>query len=64
VNGQPGGEFVDRDGRLIGLFSLDIVDGRIQTMRSVVNPQKLAHLGRELADPDELLAVLRGSGRS
>jgi RNA polymerase sigma-70 factor (TIGR02957 family) len=64
VNGQPGAEYVDREGRLIGLMTLDIVDGRIQTMRSVVNPEKLGHLGRELADPEELLARLRDSGGS
>jgi RNA polymerase sigma-70 factor (TIGR02957 family) len=64
VNGQPGAEYVDSEGRLIGVMTLDIVDGRIQTMRSVVNPEKLGHLGRELADPEELLARLRESGGS
>ena len=64
VNGQPGAEFVDDQDRLIGLFSLDIVDGRIQAMRSIVNPQKLEHLGRELADTEELLARLRPPGES
>jgi RNA polymerase sigma-70 factor (TIGR02957 family) len=62
VNGQPGAEYVDSEGRLIGVMTLDIVDGRIQTMRSVVNPEKLGHLGRPLADPEELLARLRESG--
>jgi RNA polymerase sigma factor (sigma-70 family) len=59
VNGQPGAEYVDGEGRLIGVMSLDIVDGRIQAMRSIVNPEKLEHLGRALSDPEELLAQVR-----
>ena len=54
VNGQPGAEFLDADGRLISVLSLDIADGRIQALRSVVNPDKLRHLG-EVADANELL---------
>jgi RNA polymerase sigma-70 factor (ECF subfamily) len=45
VNGEPGAKFLDPEGRLINVMSLDIVDGAIQTVRSVVNPDKLAHLG-------------------
>ena len=45
VNGQPGLIGVDQNGDLIGVFSFDILDGRIQTIRSVVNPDKLRHLG-------------------
>ena len=45
INGQPGARFLDPEGRLINVISLDIADGRIQTVRSVVNPDKLAHLG-------------------
>jgi RNA polymerase sigma-70 factor (ECF subfamily) len=60
VNGQPGAEFVDEDGKLIGVFALDIADGQIQTMRSIVNPEKLAHLG-PVADTGVLLARLRAS---
>jgi RNA polymerase sigma-70 factor, ECF subfamily len=44
VNGQPGARFYDRDGALVGVFSLDIADGAVQTVRSIVNPEKLAHL--------------------
>jgi RNA polymerase sigma-70 factor (ECF subfamily) len=45
INGQPGGRTVTADGELLGIFALDIVDGRIQTLYSIINPDKLAHLG-------------------
>jgi RNA polymerase sigma-70 factor (TIGR02957 family) len=61
VNGQPGAEFLDPDGKLINVMSLDISDGKIQTIRSIVNPEKLGHLG-PLADTQELLARIRESG--
>lgn len=46
VNGQPGMCMSDRDHRLVAVLSLDIVDGSIQTVRSIVNPDKLRHLGQ------------------
>ena len=45
VNGQPGAMGLDADGRLINVLALDVVDGRIRAVRSVVNPDKLGHLG-------------------
>jgi RNA polymerase sigma-70 factor (ECF subfamily) len=54
VNGQPGALFFDREGRLIGVMSLDVAEGRIQGVSSIVNPDKLRHLG-PLADPGALL---------
>ncbi|MFD5086802.1 RNA polymerase sigma-70 factor [Kitasatospora sp. NPDC058201] len=45
VNGQPGAIFRDRDGRVLYVLVLDVLDGRIQTVRSVINPDKLGHLG-------------------
>ena len=45
INGQPGAKFLDPQGRLINVISLDIADGTVQTIRSIVNPDKLAHLG-------------------
>ena len=45
VNGQPGALTLDADGRIIGVLTLDIADGRIQAVNSVVNPEKLGHLG-------------------
>jgi len=45
VNGQPGAILRDRDGLVLATLALDVLDGRIQTIRSVVNPEKLRHLG-------------------
>jgi RNA polymerase sigma-70 factor, ECF subfamily len=45
VNGQPGALLWTSDGQLINVFSLDIADGVVQTVRSVINPDKLHHLG-------------------
>ena len=45
MNGQPGGLALDPDGRVISVFTLDIADGTVQAIRSVVNPDKLVHLG-------------------
>ncbi|MFD7133461.1 RNA polymerase sigma-70 factor [Streptomyces sp. NPDC059894] len=45
VNGQPGAIFRDRDGRVVNTWALDILDGRIQTIRTVSNPDKLRHVG-------------------
>jgi RNA polymerase sigma-70 factor (ECF subfamily) len=45
VNGQPGMLSLDRDGNIINVMSLDIADGRVQAIRSIVNPEKLSHLG-------------------
>ncbi len=45
VNGQPGAVISDADGGLIAVWSLDIAEDRVQSIRSVVNPDKLAHLG-------------------
>ncbi|RRS01369.1 RNA polymerase sigma-70 factor [Glycomyces terrestris] len=45
LNGQPGAIFHDRDGRVVNTWSLDILDGQIQTIRTVSNPDKLRHLG-------------------
>jgi RNA polymerase sigma-70 factor (TIGR02957 family) len=45
VNGQPGALMLTGDGGLIGVWALDIADGQIQGIRSVVNPEKLHHVG-------------------
>jgi RNA polymerase sigma-70 factor (ECF subfamily) len=45
VNGQPGAVFRDRDGKVINTWALDIRDRQIQTIRTVLNPDKLGHLG-------------------
>lgn len=45
VNGQPGAAVRDAEGRLVNVFALDIGDGAVRTIRSVINPDKLRHLG-------------------
>jgi RNA polymerase sigma-70 factor, ECF subfamily len=45
VNGQPGAVSYDGEGRVVSVFVLDIADGLVQTVRSIVNPDKLHHLG-------------------
>jgi hypothetical protein len=45
VNGGPGALFLDAEGRLVGVLALDVAGDRIATIRGIVNPDKLAHLG-------------------
>jgi RNA polymerase sigma-70 factor, ECF subfamily len=45
VNGQPGAVLRDRGGNVVSTLTLDVLGGRIQTIHSVVNPDKLGHLG-------------------
>ncbi len=45
VNGQPGAIVRDRDGKVLSTMALDVLDGRIQAIRSVQNPDKLGHVG-------------------
>jgi ketosteroid isomerase-like protein len=45
VNGQPGAVAYDAEGRVVSVFELDIADGVVQAIRSVVNPDKLGHIG-------------------
>jgi len=45
VNGQPGLLASDADGGLIAVISLDVLDGQVQAIRTVANPEKLSHLG-------------------
>ena len=50
VNGQPGAMVLDPSERLIGVVALDIAEGgQIQTVTSLLSPDKLRHLG-PLAD--------------
>lgn len=63
VNGGPGAIVRDRDGRVVNVFSFEILDGLVQTVRSVINPDKLRHLG-PVADARALARELgRRSGR-
>ena len=45
VNGQPGAIFRDRNGKVLTTLALDVLDGQIQSIRSVSNPDKLRHVG-------------------
>lgn len=45
INGQPGALVFDAEERIISVFALDITDGVVHTFRSVINPDKLRHLG-------------------
>jgi RNA polymerase sigma-70 factor (TIGR02957 family) len=44
VNGQPGMVVSDAGG-LIAVIALDVLDGQVQAIRTVANPEKLRHLG-------------------
>jgi SnoaL-like domain len=45
VNGGPGALLLDVDQRLIAVVALDVAGGQIGGIDSIVNPDKLAHLG-------------------
>jgi RNA polymerase sigma-70 factor (TIGR02957 family) len=45
VNGGPGAVFLDQQQRLVAVWALDISDGQITSISSIVNPDKLTHLG-------------------
>jgi RNA polymerase sigma-70 factor (TIGR02957 family) len=60
VNGQPGAEYFDAGGRLIGVLGFDIAEGRIQAIRSIINPEKLGHLG-PVGDANALVRRIRES---
>ncbi|HEV2874626.1 MAG TPA: RNA polymerase sigma-70 factor [Thermoleophilaceae bacterium] len=59
VNGQPGAVVLDAEERVISVVALDIADDRVQGVRSIVNPDKLGHLG-PVAD---LRGLLRRASR-
>lgn len=45
VNGRPGVVMYDPEGRVASVVGLDIVDGVVQAIHSVANPEKLGHIG-------------------
>src|SRR4051794_17073544 len=45
VNGQPGFRSLDAGGLIVNVVGLDVVDGRIASIYSILNPEKLGHLG-------------------
>jgi RNA polymerase sigma-70 factor (ECF subfamily) len=60
VNGQPGATVRGRSGALLNVLAIDIADGRVQTVRSIINPDKLRHLG-PLLDPRAVVKESRAS---
>jgi RNA polymerase sigma-70 factor (ECF subfamily) len=44
VNGQPGAQVRDNEGRILSVFALDIADDHIRAVHNVLNPDKLRHL--------------------
>jgi len=62
INGEPGALARDRDGNLVQAITLETAEGRICTIRSVSNPDKLSHLG-PVADPWQLARDYRESRR-
>jgi RNA polymerase sigma-70 factor (ECF subfamily) len=46
VNGDPGVVFHDREGRAVWVAGFQVVDGVVVAVRSILNPDKLAHLNQ------------------
>jgi RNA polymerase sigma-70 factor (ECF subfamily) len=45
VNGQPGFRTLDSQGLLVNIFSFSVFGGQVTAIHSIVNPEKLTHLG-------------------
>jgi RNA polymerase sigma-70 factor (TIGR02957 family) len=58
LNGQSGALFLDAEDAVIAAMVLDIAEGQIQGINSVVNPDKLQHLG-DVGDAWTLLGQVR-----
>jgi hypothetical protein len=58
VNGGPGALLSDGQDRVISVWALDVSAGQITAISSVVNPDKLGHLG-PVANINELLRADR-----
>jgi RNA polymerase sigma-70 factor (TIGR02957 family) len=59
VNGDPGLIGYDPDGRIVNVMALEIGGGYVRGVRSIVNPDKLRHLG-PVADLGALLRATAG----
>ena len=62
VNGEPGVITLDEDGKLINVIAFQFAGGRIQEIDSIVNPEKLRHLG-PLSDLPGRVAARRRRNR-
>jgi hypothetical protein len=56
VNVQSGAIVLDPQRRLIGVVTIEVAEGQVQAINSLINPDKLRHLGLPAAD---LAALLR-----
>jgi RNA polymerase sigma-70 factor (ECF subfamily) len=63
VNGQPGAVFRTKDGAIGSVMMLEVSDGKVTAIYSIVNPDKLQHLG-EVADVNALLGLRPGATRT
>jgi RNA polymerase sigma-70 factor (TIGR02957 family) len=54
VNGRPGIVVTDGEGRMVSVMALEVAGGQVTAISSIVNPEKLSHLG-EVADVRALL---------
>jgi RNA polymerase sigma-70 factor (ECF subfamily) len=62
VNGQPGVMVMDAEERVVSVLTIDIVDGHVNAVRSVVNPRKLGHLG-PVADLKAMIRAVSSRSR-
>jgi RNA polymerase sigma-70 factor (ECF subfamily) len=53
---MPGALLLDGEERLVAVWALDVVAGEIAGISSIVNPDKLAHLG-PVADTRRLIRI-------
>lgn len=60
VNGGPGALLLDPDGLLIGVWAVEVGDGAVRGVASIVNPDKLRHIA-EVGSLRESLMRLRPS---
>jgi RNA polymerase sigma-70 factor, ECF subfamily len=58
VNGQPGAVFRSSSGELLSVMMVKVTDGKVSEVFSIVNPDKLQHLG-EVGDVAALLRASR-----
>jgi RNA polymerase sigma-70 factor (ECF subfamily) len=54
INGQPGALFLDRDGGVVAVVTVDIADDLVQSVRAISNPDKLRHLGEFTASTEPI----------
>ena len=59
VNGGPGIITHDKQDKVVSVLSFEVLDDVVQTVRGVVNPDKLQHLGAV----SDVLRIRRGQAR-